>query len=114
MAIGWQRVASHFGQIMIGRRSVRWRIISNDRLPEPTITAARNSVTRAPPALAVRVAGLLPAREVGRQPALAESAQVDHVRCPTGGGPRRTSCGGDAGRARRKPSLAAARGRWIR
>ena len=48
--IGWQRVATHRGVIMTGRRSVRCRRISNDALPEPMITAARNSVTGTPAA----------------------------------------------------------------
>ncbi len=48
MPIGWQRVPTQRGVIMIGRRSVRWRRISNDALPEPMITAARNSVTGTP------------------------------------------------------------------
>ena len=58
MAIGWMRVKTHRGQIITGSRSVRWRIISNDRLPEPTMIAARNSVTGTP-AFAEGRAGLL-------------------------------------------------------
>ena len=48
MPIGWQRVPTQRGVIMTGRRSVRWRRISNDALPEPMIAAARNSVTGTP------------------------------------------------------------------
>ena len=48
MPIGWQRVSTQRGVIMTGRRSVRWRRISNEALPEPMMTAARNSVTGTP------------------------------------------------------------------
>ena len=48
MPIGWQRVPTQRGVIMIGSRSVRWRRISNDALPEPMMIAARNSVTGTP------------------------------------------------------------------
>ena len=39
---------THFGVIMIGSRSTSDRIISNDRLPEPITTDARNSSTGTP------------------------------------------------------------------
>ncbi len=46
--MGWQRVFTQRGVIMMGSRSVRWRIISKLTLPLPTITAARNSSTGTP------------------------------------------------------------------
>ena len=46
--MGWQRVSTQRGVIMTGSRSVRWRRISNEALPEPMMTAARNSVTGTP------------------------------------------------------------------
>ncbi len=48
MAMGWVRVMTQRGQIIIGKRSVRQRMISNDMLPLPTIIPARNSVTGGP------------------------------------------------------------------
>ena len=48
MAMGWQRVATQRGVIMMGSRSVRARSISKDALPEPMTMAARNSVTGTP------------------------------------------------------------------
>ena len=62
----------------MGRRSTRWRIISKEILPEPTMTAARNSVTGTP--LFRRVlAGFLSGAKVGRKVGLAvsEAAEVD-------------------------------------
>ncbi len=48
MAIGWTRVYTQRGQTIAGKRSVRSRISSKDRLPAPTMIAARNSVTGTP------------------------------------------------------------------
>ena len=48
IAIGWQRVRTHFGVVIAGSTWVRWRSISNDIDPEPMMTAARNSVTGTP------------------------------------------------------------------
>ncbi len=42
------RVLTQRGVIMTGRRSVSVRIISNESEPEPTMIAARNSVTGTP------------------------------------------------------------------
>jgi uncharacterized surface protein with fasciclin (FAS1) repeats len=46
--MGCMRVYTQRGQIITGTRSVRYRIISKDKLPEPTMTPARNSVTGTP------------------------------------------------------------------
>ena len=50
MAIGWAGVPTHFGVIMKGSRSTRARIISKERLPDPMMIEARNSVTGMPEA----------------------------------------------------------------
>ena len=47
-AIGWHGVLTHFGVIMIGNRSTRYRKISNDAEPAPTIIAGRSTVTGTP------------------------------------------------------------------
>lgn len=47
IAIGWQRVLSHFGAIIIGSFSTKSRIISNEVPPEPIIMAARKTVSDA-------------------------------------------------------------------
>ena len=48
MPIGCARVETHRGQIMTGKRSTSARISSNDRLPDPMTTDARNSTTGTP------------------------------------------------------------------
>ncbi|MDL1942130.1 hypothetical protein FBQ99_07255 [Chloroflexi bacterium CFX2] len=53
MAIGWDLFFNHAGPGMTGNNSVMKRIISNEMLPEPAMTPARNSVT-----------GTLPCRRV--------------------------------------------------
>ena len=47
-AIGWHFVDTHRGVTITGNRSTRYRKISNDADPEPTIIAARNTVTFTP------------------------------------------------------------------
>jgi len=46
--MGWHRVDIQRGVSIAGMPSVRYRMISNEMLPEPTMTAARNSVTGTP------------------------------------------------------------------
>ena len=48
MPIGCDSVETHRGQIMTGNRSTSARISSNDRLPDPITTDARNSTTGTP------------------------------------------------------------------
>ena len=87
--MGCAGVATHFGQTMTGSRSTRARINSNERLPEPMMIEARNSITCTPDARSTSP-GLLPATEVVGKPVLrvAESAQVDDPADPglLGGG----------------------------
>ena len=48
MAIGCASSSTQRGVIMTGSRSTSERIISNDRLPEPSTMDARSSITAAP------------------------------------------------------------------
>ena len=48
MAIGWASSATQRGVIMTGRRSTSARIISKERLPEPSTIDARSSMTGTP------------------------------------------------------------------
>ena len=54
MAMGCAFTLTHLGVIMIGSRSTSDRIISNDRLPEPITTDARNSSTGTPDSRRIR------------------------------------------------------------
>ena len=87
---------------MIGSRSVRWRRISNDALPEPMMMAARNSVTGTPCAASSLPVCWRLARWGERLAAsVAEPAEVDDA--PHTGRRRRPwrSCAPPAGRGRR-------------
>jgi hypothetical protein len=44
IAMGWQRVLSHLGAIIIGSLLTKSRIISKEALPEPTIIPALSVV----------------------------------------------------------------------
>ena len=48
MAMGWHSVRTQRGVIITGRCSTRLRSSSKEALPEPMMTAARNSVTGTP------------------------------------------------------------------
>ncbi len=54
IAMGWLGVPTHRGVTMAGRRSTRYRRISNDALPEPRIMAARSVVTGTGPSASTR------------------------------------------------------------
>ena len=54
MAIGWDLFFIHVGPGTMGNSSVMKRIISNEMLPEPAITPARNSVTGTRPSRRTR------------------------------------------------------------
>ena len=86
MPIGWQRVLTQRGVIMIGRRSVRFRRISNDALPEPMTMAARNSVTATPWEASSAPTAWWLAHEVRRQVStvVTEPAKVDDASHPGG------------------------------
>ena len=83
MAMGCAITLTHLGVIMIGSRSTSDRIISNDRLPEPITTDARNSSDRHA-GLAEDSSHLVPAAEVGRECLFvaAQSSQVDDAPHP--------------------------------
>ena len=97
MPIGCASVETHRGQIMTGNRSTSARISSNDRLPDPMTTDARNSTTGTP-LVSQRLAGLDPALEMlaERLVARREAAEVDDPANPRP--PRRFAkiAGGDA------------------
>lgn len=54
IAIGCAGTLTHFGVIIIGRRFTSERIISNERLPGPISTDARNSSTGTPDSRRIR------------------------------------------------------------
>ena len=90
-AMGWVGVESHLGQIITGSRSVSDFIRSNDRLPAPMTTEARNSMdldARSPQNLADLVTAAEVRGEIGEgvvsQPAEVNDASYPGLFCCPG------------------------------